>query len=116
MKIKEGAVAHPRHPALYFADGVVDAVCLARFGREAVLTSAVRPPTAGGSSLHPKGLAADYRTRDLSNEEQRALAEEVAEILGPEYDVVLEGPAAFHERYRDRVAHLHVEFDPKATA
>lgn len=112
MKVKEGAQAHPVHPRIHYVRGVVDAVFLMRAGREAVLTSSLRPNRPGGSSLHDSGLADDYRTRDLDVKLQREIAEAVAEILGPDFDVILEGEAAFHDRYRDSPPHLHVELDP----
>lgn len=55
----------------------------------------------GVNSLHYKGLALDFRTRDLSPLEQQELKQMCLQDLGKDYDVVLEED------------HLHVEFDPK---
>lgn len=53
------------------------------------------------NSLHYKGLALDFRTRDLTFGQQHIWVALCEEALGPHWDVVLE---------KD---HLHVEFDPK---
>jgi len=55
----------------------------------------------------------------MTNEQQREYADEVAQLLGsinPFYQVILEGPASLDDRYRDRVAHLHIEYDDRALA
>ena len=54
-------------------------------------------------SLHVLGGALDYRTRALTEAEQRKFANEVRDKLGDGFDVVLE-----HDP-----PHLHVEYDPK---
>ena len=52
-------------------------------------------------SKHYKGLALDFRVRDIDTTERRKhLAALCAERLGDEYDVVLKN------------SHLHVEYDP----
>jgi hypothetical protein len=52
-------------------------------------------------SLHYKGLAEDYRTRDVSPAHLSAMLDDARAILGRDYDVVLE------------IDHVHVEYDPK---
>lgn len=113
MRFKAGIKTGPVHPQLWYARGVVDSVFQEMVSRETVITSTVRAPTPGGSSLHELGLADDHRTRDLSTAQQRVIANVVGLRLGNAFDVVLEGPAAFDPKYRDRVAHLHVEYDPR---
>jgi hypothetical protein len=92
------------------------------FGADLRITSGMRPPTPGGSSLHPKGKAMDigvwHRRPDgsrrfLTHDEQRAFAVELARRLGADFDIVTEGPAAMNPAYRNRAPHVHVEFDPK---
>lgn len=112
MELKADVQWVNMHPSMEVVREVIDEPTQAICGRDAVCTSARRPQTQGGSSLHPKGKAVDLRTIDLDVETQRDYARAVSALLGPMFDVVLEGPAAFDERYRDRVAHLHVEFDP----
>ena len=53
------------------------------------------------ASLHPKGLALDFRTRDLMEDDKNGFFHDVKDALGIEFDVVLE------------LDHLHVEYDPK---
>lgn len=112
MKVKDGVDMNVQGPML-FVEAVIDPLTQRMFGREAVCTSGRRTSTPGGSSLHPHGLALDLRTIDQPPELQRAYADAVAQLLGEEYDVVLEGPASLDDRYRSRVAHLHVEYDPR---
>lgn len=53
------------------------------------------------NSLHPKGRAFDARTRNVPVAERPALRADVQEVLGEDFDVVLE---------KD---HLHVEYQPE---
>ncbi len=69
-------------------------------GGSAIITSACEGEHGPGS-LHPLGLAVDFRIRHIPNEERPALAYAVSEALGDDFDVVLEA------------THLHVEHDPK---
>lgn len=72
----------------------------------------VRPTITSGTdgthsvkSLHYKGLALDWRTRELPGGSGGETAKEVHQIikaaLGEKYDVVLEK------------THIHIEYDPK---
>ncbi len=54
----------------------------------------------GEGSLHPEGLAEDYRTRDVAPSDLARMVSTLKARLGSLYDVVLESD------------HLHVEFDP----
>lgn len=53
------------------------------------------------SSLHYKGLALDFRTRDINPSIIPRVAASCREVLGPDFDVVQE---------KD---HIHIEFQPK---
>lgn len=55
----------------------------------------------GPNSLHYKGKALDLRTRNVPEELRQGLRDEIANALGPQFDVVLESD------------HMHMEFDPK---
>ena len=56
----------------------------------------------------------DVRSRQRTHAQQREFAARLQAILGKEeFDVIVEGPAAISSRYRDRVPHIHVEYDPK---
>jgi len=52
-------------------------------------------------SLHYKGLAEDYRTRDLRPGDLDRIVAEIRATLGSDYDVIVEAD------------HLHVEYDPE---
>jgi hypothetical protein len=73
----------------------------ANVGAELVVTSAADSRHRPGS-LHYVGLAVDIRTNNLPSEAvAKALAKEIGENLGPEYDVLYEED------------HIHVEYQPK---
>jgi hypothetical protein len=81
----------------------IAAVVYAEQHAELVVTGAVE---FGHSvtSLHQYGRACDYRTHHLPSKATAiAIADELRQRLGSDYDVVLESD------------HIHVEFDPKGT-
>ncbi len=52
-------------------------------------------------SLHPFGQALDFRTRYFDKETVKAIAFELRNVLGRDYDIVI------HD------SHVHIEYDPK---
>jgi len=97
VTVKAGVVLSTR-PEIVAARRIVAEVW-ARFGYQAVVTSGLDGVHSEGS-LHPNGLAEDYRTRDVPLSVLPVMVAEVRARLGSDYDVVLESD------------HLHVEFDP----
>ena len=71
----------------------------AKLGQELVITSIEDGRHMEGSK-HYTGEALDLRTRYFTEEEKRKAAEELANALGSDYDVVVEGD------------HIHCEYDP----
>lgn len=69
-------------------------------GREAIVTSGT-DGVHGHDSLHYVGLAIDIRTRDLTKKQTEWLAAKLREVLGKNFDVVIE---------KD---HIHIEYDPE---
>lgn len=67
----------------------------------AVVVTSGRDSKHGKGSLHYLGNAVDLRTSDVGFVEAGAVASELADCLGDQYDVILEDD------------HIHVEFDPK---
>lgn len=65
-----------------------------------VITSA-RDGQHMAGSLHYKGFAVDLRTKDLDPQHVTMIHTQLQQVLGAQYDVVLEAD------------HIHVEFDPK---
>jgi len=86
-------------PEMEYARRIVARV-YARFGYELTVTSGYEG-SHDAASLHYKGLAEDYRTRDLRPGDVERIASEIRAMLGTDYDVIVE------------TNHLHVEFDPK---
>ena len=74
--------------------------CFQDYGCNLVITSGIEG-SHGENSLHYKGLALDYRTRDIPVGFHKGLIAKVRWALGDQFDVVAEP------------THLHVEFDPK---
>lgn len=117
------------HEAIVKARQIIDDVHMSMAGTESTCTSAYRSQTPGGSSLHPFKRALDLRTwafgdptTDAGKKQVRAFAKALRERLGPDYDVIVEGPAAENPKYlyytngKPRAPHVHVEFDPKTHA
>lgn len=98
MKIKSGVELTDMHPSTIKMDDAVEQAM--REVTEPVITSG-RDGRHSPKSLHYEGKAKDYRTRYLARTSQITFRNRVKEILGRDYDVVLESD------------HLHVEFDPK---
>lgn len=110
------------HAAMWMARAEARALHVEMFDADLRITSGMRPQSPGGSSLHPRGRAMDvgvkFQREDgswyhMTRGEQRAYARRLQAILGEDFDVVLEGPHALNPRYRNRVPHVHIEYDPK---
>ena len=113
MDLKPGAKwPISMHPSMWYARAVIDAAHTELYGYGATCTSGFREQTPGGSSLHMKSRAMDIRTKHLNEGQLRAFAELVRIRLGPDFDVVIEGPFATDPKMKDRPPHLHVEHDP----
>ncbi|HKU52824.1 MAG TPA: hypothetical protein VJQ25_10185 [Nitrospira sp.] len=101
MKLKYGVNPQGVRPEIWFAIGVAE-MCYRNAVRELVVTSLTDSHADRPNSLHNKGLAVDFRTRDIKPQELRAIVNALSNVLEPlGYDVVLEAD------------HLHVEFQPK---
>ena len=74
--------------------------CYEKHGYTCVITSA-SDSKHGPNSLHYCGKALDIRTRHLPSPSKQLLRDQIAEALGPQFDVVLEAD------------HIHMEFDVK---
>lgn len=99
VSLKEGVRLVGLTPQLVLAILVVDGVAT-KHGVDCVVTSAADSTHKRGS-LHYVGAAADFRTRELAAGVLSSFRDDVAALLGPDFDVVLE------------VDHLHVEWQPK---
>lgn len=73
-------------------------------GIECVITSA-NDSVHGERSLHYKGNALDFRTKNYPGD-KRWLKEEIAANLGQDFDVVYEDPDGDNQ-------HIHVEYQPR---
>lgn len=99
MKLKPGVRVHGLRPEVVIAMLAAESVAL-RHGQELVVTSGIDGSHSRGSE-HYKGDAFDMRTWWWGAAEQRVVANDLADALGTDFDVILEGN------------HIHVEYDPK---
>ncbi len=102
IRIKPGVSVRGLRPELVLALVVAKQVFAPR-QVECVITSGTDGKHSHGS-LHYVGQALDFRTRELTLEQQDRVKQELQERLGAEYDVVLEA------------THIHIEFQPKGPA
>jgi len=99
IRIKPGVSLRKMQPQMTIALIVGERV-FGDYGSDLTITSGddgVHSP----NSLHPKGLAQDWRIRDLKPGSVKFVFDKLREILAGQFDVVLEDD------------HMHVEFDPK---
>ena len=100
------------HAAVWMARAEARALHQEMTGEDLVITSGHRPGDEG--SLHAEYRAFDIRVWHFDDHAHiRAFAAELHRRLGPDFDVVVEGPAATDLRYRNKPPHVHVEYDPK---
>jgi len=81
--------------ALNLADGIYN-----KYGQELIITSAL-DGVHMEDSLHYEGLAVDLRTYYFTPSQAISVRNEIANLLGSDYDVILEP------------THLHIEYQPK---
>ena len=98
MKIKPGVDLRGLKPELVVAMILCDPV-VSRHA-EFVVTSVCDGKHMQGSK-HYEGMAMDIRTREIPPAMLKPCLEEIKQVLGAQFDAVLEGD------------HIHVEFDPR---
>lgn len=107
LRLKSGVRLQSLKPQMLIALSAVQGVWEAAGAASLTITSA-DDGTHKGTSLHYRGLALDFRTKDLPpGIDPRRLAAMVKDCLGQHYDVILEDFEGNNE-------HLHVEYDPKS--
>lgn len=67
-------------------------------GVDLVITDAVRPAKPGKKSLHPEGLAIDFRTRDLPAGTDKIVYKALRQLLPTDYQILY---------YK---THIHIEY------
>lgn len=97
--LKPGVKVRGLRPEMALAMTFAAMVCQ-RHDTDFIVTSVCDGAHSRGS-LHYKGLAFDMRTRNMTVQKAREVKSELKDILGAEYDVVLE------------TDHIHCEYDPK---
>mgnify|MGYP001562235037 FL=1 len=101
MKLKYGIRLADLSPQIVLAAMVVQE-CYRERGGVATITSA-NDSAHSEKSLHYKGRALDFRTRDFAGD-KHALIALIRASLGNEFDVLLEDEGGLNE-------HAHVEWD-----
>lgn len=107
MDYKAGVKWKDMHVSMWDARRVVDDVYRDHVGHGVTLTSARR----SGTGLHAKGRAIDVRIWGMSQAQVRRVASDIRDRLGPDFDVVIEGPAAEDHRYLHNPPHIHIEYE-----
>ncbi len=112
LVLKDSSVIHDGlSPEMYYALGVAAAIKYRLFGLNCVVTALLDGRHNQGS-LHPLGLAADLRARDLRDDEAISWYEAVKQELDHMgFDVVWEGGVGATPATTG--AHVHIEFQPK---
>ncbi len=99
MRVKPGARIRHCSAQILFAAVVANEV-FHEYGRELVITSGTDGKHSR-TSLHYRGDAIDLRTRELDPSVVEAVAGEIRNRLGPDFDVVVER------------THIHMEYQPE---
>lgn len=103
MRVKTGVRVHGLRPEMVIVLLVAFQLFELQRGVDTVITSGIDGVHSWGS-LHYNGLALDFRTKHIAD--AKAVARDMGDALGADYDVVLEGEGTPNE-------HIHVEFQPK---
>jgi hypothetical protein len=105
MKLKKGVKITNLTPQMVLAIRIVESVYQRLEPWYDLTITSVDEGQHGPRTLHGKGLAVDFRTKDFNGNKYK-LQNEVKAALGDDFDVVLEDMHGPQE-------HLHVELDPK---
>lgn len=100
MRLKPGVRCSGLQPPILLAMVIAESTVQRIANIELVVTSLTDGQHKPGS-LHHCGLAFDFRTSTMSEEQKAAVQAALAVDLGGDFDVVLEA------------THCHVEYDPK---
>lgn len=100
MKVKQGVSLVGVQWQMFVAALEVDQAYYSIASEEVTITSG-SDGQHSAASLHYRGLALDFRTRNLTEVQKQQFLDDVKARLGSDYNVVLEA------------THLHVEFDPR---
>ena len=103
MRLKAGVKLTDLAPQMVLAAVIVERI-YDSYRCDCVITSA-NDSKHGKDSLHYRGRALDFRTKNYTGDKQ-ALRDEIKEALGADFDVILEDLGGDNE-------HIHVEYDPK---
>ena len=102
--IIEGVRFRELRPEIYNIFSSIDEVFKGH-GLECTITSA-NDKTHMINSRHYRNLALDLRSHYIPKGYEQSIVNELQEVLGKDYDILLEGLNTPNE-------HIHLEFDPK---
>jgi hypothetical protein len=104
MKLKKGVKITNLTPQMVLAIRIVESVYQRMQPGHDVTITSIDEGQHGPGTLHGKGKAVDFRTKDFTSNKY-TLQNEVRRALGDDFDVVLEDLHGVNE-------HLHIEFQP----
>lgn len=100
LALKPGVRIHGMRPEINFAMTAIDGF-MRDHGHPLTTITSVIDGTHSPGSLHYVGAAFDIRTRDLPHDKLEQYRIAIKELIGMDFDVVIEPD------------HIHVEFQPK---
>lgn len=105
IKVKRTVRPYALHIVCAFVNAALEGEILDKFddAHNLTITSAQDSQHTPGS-VHPLGMAVDFRTKNLTGDQKHYLRDRVKERLGNAYDVVLEDEGGPNE-------HMHIERD-----
>lgn len=101
MQIKQGVSLKGLQPQMLVALAVVEDAYRDNGGYEVTITAGCDGHHLP-DSLHYKGFALDFRTRNVPEDKLAVLFQQIKDHLGAEYDCVKE------------IDHIHIEYQPKS--
>lgn len=107
IKVKRTVRPYALHIVCAFVNAALELGVLLRTDDpdENLLVTSAQDSRHKAGSVHPLGMAVDFRTKNLRRGQARRLRDRMKERLGEAYDVILEDEGGPNE-------HLHVERDP----
>lgn len=114
MQIKQGVIYASGgikvSPELGYALGIAELIY--RRNSSTLTITSLMDGEHNSGSLHTKGMAADLRTRDITDAIRLSIYEDIKTELTPlGFDVIWEGGIGATPMTTG--AHIHIEFDPK---
>ena len=105
--LKKGVIIdHRTHPMMFIAMFAVDRIIVHNYSIPECWVTSGNDSTHSKNSLHYKGRALDFRTKNWPMGREQNILTEIKNALGKDFDCLLECMGTPNQ-------HLHIEYDPK---